>query len=245
MSNSSESLTIIIPARNEELTLIKTLDRLMKQVIVPTRYIVVSDQSTDKTVSNVKRYILKHKNVELIETSAKQTGFANALKLGFKKAKTAYVLPVMADLCDDPQTINKLYKKIIEGYDIVAGSRYMSGGQKLGGPWMQGLLSKLVCLSIQKITSIPTHDSSNSFKMYRRTILNRLIIDSGLGFEVSMSLTLQAYFAGLRITELPTTWRGRTEGKSKFKFLQRFPRYVSIYMWAIKERTKQLVSHSV
>lgn len=241
MSNKSPILTIIIPARNEEFTIIKTLDRLMAQVKVPCQYIVVSDQSSDKTVSKVKKCIQKHPNVELLETTPAENGFANAIKKGFKKTRSKYVIPVMADLCDDPQTINLMYKKILEGYDIVAGSRYISGGGKSGGPKLQGALSKAVCLSLHLLTSIPTHDISNSFKLYRKSLLTNLKINKSYGVEISMDLTLQAYFKGARITEIPTHWFGRTEGQSKFKFFKRFPRYLNIYLWALKERLKQFL----
>lgn len=240
--NKSHSLTILIPARNEEATLTKTLDSLIKEVTIPCKYIVISDQSTDHTVPNVKKYIKKNKNVTLLETPSTQNGFANALKLGIANTKTEYVLPVMADLCDDPKTINLMYQKIHEGYDIVAGSRYIPGGGKSGGPKLQGFFSRFVCLSLREITGIPTHDVSNSFKIYRKKTLNNLHVNANFGVEVSMHLTLQAYFRGAKITEVPTHWVGRTEGKSKFKLFKRFPRYLYIYLWAIKERVKQIMS---
>lgn len=241
MYNKSPILTIIIPARNEESTIIKTLERLIKQVKVPCQYIVVSDQSTDQTVSKVKKCIRKHPNVALLETTLYENGFANAIKKGFEKTRSKYVIPVMADLCDDPRTINIMYQKILEGYDIVVGSRYISGGGKSGGPKLQGVLSKAVCLSLHLLTSIPTHDISNSFKLYRKSILTNLKINKSFGVEISMDLILQAYFKGARITEMPTHWFGRTEGQSKFKIFQRFPRYLNIYLWALKERLKQLL----
>jgi glycosyltransferase involved in cell wall biosynthesis len=245
MASKNQSLTIIIPARNEESTIIKTLDNLIKKVRVPCSYIVINDRSTDLTGSKVKKYSRKYKQVLLIETSINKNGFSNALKKGFTIAKSEFVLPVMADNCDDPRTINKMYKKILRGYDVVAGSRYVSGGGKKGGPKMQGFLSKIVCLSLQRITAIPIHDISNSFKIYRKDCFKNLKIPESYGVEVSMYLTLQAYFKGARVTEVPTYWYGRVKGKSKFNPLKRFPRYLSIYLWALKERVLQIIKLKV
>ncbi len=240
MNKKQYALTIIIPARNEEKTINKTLDNLLKKVEIPTEYIIINDQSTDQTTEKVKKYLEKHANVFLFETKANKVGFANALVLGFKKARTPYVLPVMADLCDDPKTIDIMYKKISEGYEIVAGSRYISGGGKSGGPKLQAFFSHVVCSSLHYLTGIPTTDVSNSFKMYKKSLLKRLIVPKSFGVETSMFITLQAYFKGAKIAEVPTFWRGRKEGKSKFNILKRFPRYLYIYAWAIHERIKQL-----
>ena len=57
-----------------------------------------------------------------------------AFKTGFEISETKYMVPIMADLSDMPETVDKLYRKIQEGYDLVIASRYMSGGDKIGGP---------------------------------------------------------------------------------------------------------------
>ncbi len=241
MKTKFHRLTIIIPARNEQFTIIKTLDKLQRFVKVPCRYLVVDDQSTDETAKLVKNYILKHKNVTLLKTTSDRKGFGNALYLGFLHSQSEYVLPVMADLCDDPETINRMYKKIQEGYDIVAGSRYMEKGRKIGGARLQGFFSKVICLSLKQITGIPTHDISNSFKIYKKNLIKSLNFDARFGVEISMFLTLQAYFKGAKIAEVPTVWQGRTEGKSKFNIFKRTPKYLYIYLWAIRERFVQLL----
>lgn len=238
---NKNSLTILIPARNEESTIIKTLESLRKKVRLRCKYIIINDQSSDNTAEEVKRYIQKYKNFSLLHTTKRKNGFSYALLKGFSQADSEYVLPVMADYCDDPKTIAKMYKKIQEGYDVVAGSRYITGGGKSGGPVIQGFMPKFVCLSLQFLTDIPIHDISNSFKIYRKSFVTNLIVPQDFGVEISMYLTLQAYFKGGKVTEVPTYWYGRTTGKSKFNIFKRLPRYVSIYVWALQERFLQLV----
>lgn len=232
-------LTIVIPARNEEAVILKTLEKIKGTVKIPHKIVVINDFSTDRTEEVVRRYRKRQKNITIVRTNNKMRGFSGALKHGFNEAKGEFVVPVMADLCDDPATINKMYSKIQRGWDIVCGSRYIKGGGKEGGPGLQGFLSKLVCKSLHYLTGIPTEDVSNAFKMYRKEVLKNIIINSGSGVEASMEITLQAYFQRAKIVDVPTRWVGRKVGKSKFKLLQRAPRYLRIYLWALENSVRK------
>ena len=227
-------LTIVIPANNEENVIISTLDNLKEKLTIQSKILVVDDHSTDKTAAMVKEYIKKNKNVSLVGNYGVNRGFSSTLRKGFAKAETEYVLPVMADLCDDPKTINQMYSKIDDGWDIVCGSRYMKGGKKEGGPKLQGYFSMLVCRSLKLLTGVPTHDVSNAFKMYKRSFLRGVRVRNGGGVEVSMEIAIQMFLKGAKITEIPTSWKGREVGESKFKIVQRMPRYWRIYFWSIK-----------
>src|SRR3989344_255564 len=233
-------ISVVIPARNEEESVITTLETLREKVTVPYEIIVVNDGSTDSTEAVVKRYAKTNKKVKLVNNLGPK-GFASALKLGIKIARGDYLVPIMADLCDDAATINKMYKKILEDWDIVCGSRYMKGGKKVGGPKLQGLLSEFVCRSLRIFTNISTWDVSNSFKMYRRQIIDSLKFNKKSGVEASMELLFQAYFGGAKIIEIPTTWRGRSFGRSKFKLLSRTPRYLGIYLWTVENSLRKTI----
>lgn len=228
-----KEVTIIIPAKNEEKIILMTLNSLTRGVKIPYEIIVVDDHCSDQTTPIVKKYTKKYKNVRLIKNQM-APGFAYAVYSGFKAAKTKYVVPVMADLCDDPKTINKMYDTMTKGkWDIVCGSRYMSKGGKKGGPLIQGIFSRIVGKTLNFLIKIPTSDVSNAFKMYKRNLVNRLKINPG-GVEFSMDVTLQLYSKRARITEVPTFWTGRTIGQSKFKLLKRIPKYIRLYLNALK-----------
>lgn len=238
-------LTIVIPAHNEEKIIAKTLDSIGKNVKIPHKIVVVNDCSTDNTEEVVKTYSKTNKNIIYTETSPKQRGFANALQKGFSLVKTGAVVPVMADLCDDPRTINNMFKKISKGWDVVCGSRYMKGGKKYGGPVLQHHFSKSICLSLQALTRIPTSDVSNAFKMYKIEALKKAETNPGSGVESSMETLLQLYFKNVRITEVPTIWKGRTVGKSKFRIFERAPRYIKIYLWALENTVRKKVGRKL
>ncbi len=234
-----EKLTLIIPAHNEEDVIISTLKDLIKKLTIPYKILVVDDHSTDSTAKLVRKFMKNHKNVGFIGNYGVNRGFSSTLKMGFSKARSEFVLPVMADLCDDPRTINKMYKLLNDNWDIVCGSRYMEGGTKKDGPKVQGFLSMFVCKSLYEITGVPTHDVSNAFKVYRKSVLDKVNIRNGAGVEISMEITLQAFLKDAKITEIPTRWKGRTLGQSKFKIVQRSPKYVKIYSWAIWNSFRQ------
>lgn len=225
------NLTIIIPARNEEQIIAKTIDAIEKTVKIPHDIVIIDGCSTD----NTKAIALRTKgNIRIINQKNNKSGFADALASGIQNTNCEFVVFVMADLCDNPCTINKMYKKINQGWDVVCGSRYMKGAKKIGGPKIQGLFSYIVCKSLHLLTGIPTKDVSNAFKMYRRSILEKIVFDRKGGMEVSMEIALQAYFKGARMIDIPTTWVGRSVGVSKFKIIERGNKYFKIYLWALK-----------
>jgi hypothetical protein len=138
----------------------------------------------------------------------------------------------MADLCDDLSTIEKMFQKINEGYDVVCGSRYMKEGGRLGGSKLKGFFSCFVGRSLQILLGLPTCDIANAFKMYRKKIIDSIDIES-CGFEISMEIPLKAYLLGFKLTEVPTVWKERTKGKSSFRMFKLFPNYFKLYLWAI------------
>lgn len=127
-------VSIIIPARAESEIIISTLQSL-SSVVVPHDIIVASDRidSMDKTEAVVSNYADHVQRIRLIQKRIGKDvdGFAGALLRGVWAAKTPYVVFVMADLCDDPKTIDVMHGVIQKGWDVVCGSRYMQGGKKL------------------------------------------------------------------------------------------------------------------
>ena len=223
-------LSIVVPAHNEQDNIIDLIDNIEKSVDIEHELIIVNDHSTDRTRELVKGRMKEYSNLSLVENELDK-GFANALKTGFDNASCELIVPVMADLCDELTTINKMYKKISQGYDVVCGSRYMKGGRHIGGPKVKGFFSSLVGRSLY-FTGLPTHDISNAFKMYRKSVLKNLILKSQ-AYEISMEIALKAYYAGFKTTEVPTVWKGRTKGRSGFKTIKLIPNYLKLYIWAI------------
>ncbi|MCM8770310.1 MAG: glycosyltransferase [Candidatus Omnitrophica bacterium] len=224
-------LSIIIPAHNEENNIEATISSLESNLLMDYVIIVVDDHSTDTTKDLVKKIMQRFQNISLVENK-NSPGFANALRAGFLAVNTELFIPVMADLCDEPRTINEMYKKIQAGFDVVCGSRYMKGGKKIGGPLLKTFFSRFVGLTLHWLVGIPTVDIANSFKMYKKEVLDNIDIKAR-GFEISLEMCLKAYFLGYKITEIPTMWIDRKKGKSKFSMFRMAPAYIKLYLWAI------------
>ena len=228
------TLSIIIPAYNEEENIGKILENIERSLSIAHELVVINDHSTDNTRGIIIELSKRYSNIRLVDNNG-QKGFANAVKTGFKNAKGEVVIPIMADLCDDLATIEKMMGKINEGYDIVCGSRYIKGGLRLGGSRIKGFFSSFAGWSLHYLLGLPTHDIANAFKMYRKIVIEAVDIKS-TGFEISMEIPLKAYYLGFKITEVPTIWKEREKGKSSFKMFRLFPNYSKIYLWGIFKR---------
>ena len=227
-------LSIAIPAHNEEENIAQVIEQVEDRIKFLFDLVVVNDHSTDKTAEIVAGLTKKFTNIILVENKL-EPGFANAVRTGLTSAKTDVVVPVMGDLCDDLETIPVMFEKIIEGFDVVCGSRYIKSGRRIGGSKVKGFFSFFVGRTMSIFTGIPTRDVANAFKMYRKEVIDSINIES-TGFEISMEMALKAYFKGFKVTEVPTVWKERERGKSTFKMLNLTPNYSRWYLWALKTR---------
>ena len=90
-------------------------------------------------------------------------------------------------------------------------------------------------MSLYYLAGLPTHDVTNSFKMYRKEWLDRLTIESSGGFEIGMEIVVKTFAAGGKIAEVPSTWTDRSAGASRFRIWKWMPNYLRWYWFAIEE----------
>lgn len=224
-------LHVIIPAFCEQATIGAVLTRLRDAVRTPLRVSVVCDAADDPTFAAVDavRARLPYAITDVV--NAFGTGALNAIQTGLRQTQAdEAALVVMADGCDELEIVDGMWRRLLAGYDVVCGSRYMPGGQQLGGWWLKKLLSRTAGLSYHRFTGIGTHDITNSFKLYSFRALSAIAIESVAGFEIGMELTIKAHRRGLSVTELPTTWTDRTARASRFRFRRWLPHYLRWYL---------------
>ena len=229
-------LSIVIPVRNEAENVGQLFEFLASAVSSRAEVILVYDNEDDPTVLEARRQEERLRcELSLVKNSFGH-GPGNALRAGFKAAAGDAILVVMADLSDDLPLVDRMYARIQAGDDVVCGSRYMRGGRQNGGPFLKRMLSRLAGISLYWIAGLPTHDATNAFKAYRTSLLRSLNLEEDSGFEISMEITIKAWLAGGRISELPATWTDRTAGTSKFRLLRWLPKYLRWYLYAIRGR---------
>ena len=233
-------LNIVIPVYNEAENIKNTISEINQRVSTPHKIFIIYDFDEDNTLPVVRNLMKEQNNIELVKNKYGK-GVLNAIKTGFENIKEGVILVVMADLSDDLSKVDEMFEKISEGYDIVCGSRYMKGGRQIGGPRFKKLLSRLAGVSLHYLTGIPTHDITNSFKMYTKKVLDDIKIESNGGFELGMEIVIKAFFKGYKITEVPCVWRDRSAGKSRFKLWKWLPNYIYWYLFAISGSLRSLL----
>src|SRR5262249_22158532 len=154
-----------------------------------------------------------------------------ALRYGFDHASAPVVVVTMADGSDDPTQIEPLVRLVERGVAIAAASRYMHGGQQVGGPFPKRILSRLAGLTLYHFARVGTHDATNSFKAYDRAFVAEVGIESDHGFEIGIELVSKARRRRLPVAELPTIWLDRRTGGSNFKLMAWIGHYVRWYRY--------------
>ena len=104
----------------------------------------------------------------------------------------------------------------------------------IGNPLLKGLLTRMASFFLFNFTTFPIKDSTNSFRLFSKELIDKVIIESSKGFTLSLELTAKAHRLGYKITEIPTTWIERDKGKSRFKLFSFVLPYTKWLFYIIK-----------
>lgn len=217
--------TVIIPAFNEGANIVKTIGDLRALYSSSIDVIVVVDFVEDTTISFFNQIDEKPKSYRIVVQSY-GAGPANAIKFGIDQANTECVVVMMADGSDDVSAIQELSNLISRGVAVACASRYMSGGQQIGGPRFKRFLSKTAGRIVYSLAGVGTHDPTNSFKAYSKNMVQQVGIESKSGFEIGIELVSKAHRLRLPVAEIPTIWLDRTNGSSRFLIAKWAPKYL-------------------
>ncbi len=232
-------LTIVIPVYNEGANFPALWSEMTAYLDLPFSALVAYDFDGDDTLPVVQRVIAEGETRLALVKNSYGRGVVGAIRTGFDAAPPGPVLVLMADLSDDLGQVSKMLEHYRRGSHIVVGSRYMKGGRLIGGPWFKQMLSRLSGVTLCWFRGMPTHDATNAFKIYDRAMLDNIRIESKGGFELSLEITVKAFLAGYTISEIPSTWRDRTAGTSRFKLWQWLPHYLKWYFMAFQPKSKR------
>jgi glycosyltransferase involved in cell wall biosynthesis len=231
-------VSIIVTVYNEGEEIVPYLDRLLESVMLPCEVLVVFDSPDDTTAAWAQKYARDDPRVvPVLNTYGR--GPAWAIRFGFAHAQADVVVVTMADGCDDPMQIDPLVRLVERGVVVAAASRYMRGGQQIGGPALKSTLSRWAGLSLHLLTRVGTRDATNSFKAYSAAFVREVGIESDRGFEVGIELVAKARRHGLPVAELPTIWLERSFGQSNFQLGKWIPRYLHWYLHAFGPKSSR------
>jgi dolichol-phosphate mannosyltransferase len=217
--------TVVVPAFNEGANIIKTIEELSELYGSTIDVSVIVDFENDSTIQAFNSILARPSTFKILIQSY-GPGPANAIRFGIDNAQTECVVVMMADGSDDVRAISELSNLVSRGVAVACASRYMSGGQQIGGPRIKKFLSKTAGKIVYLFAGVGTHDPTNSFKAYSKQFLTRTKIESRSGFEIGIELVSKAHRLGLPIAEIPTIWLDRTDGSSRFLLAKWAPKYL-------------------
>ena len=210
--NSKVDVSIVIPMLNEQdnvVALYEEICHVMSQGDMTWQLIFVDDGSKDETLSRLEGAVAGDGRVTIIEL-ARRFGQTAALAAGFRHAQGRCIVPMDADLQNDPRDIARLVEKLDEppGYDVVSGWRKTRHDKFL----TRRLPSMLANRIIARLTWTRIHDFGCTLKAYRREALE----DVQLYGEMHRFLPAICHWRGARVTEETVNHRPRTHGATKY-----------------------------
>ena len=208
---------VIIPTFNE----VANVGRIIPEVLSQhpdLHVLVVDDNSPDGTAGAVRSLPAFGDRIHLIEREGKM-GLGTAYVRGFQFALAGnydYVMEMDADFSHNPAEIPN-FLRTIQDYDLVLGSRYISGVNVINWPLRRLILSYGANMYTRIVTGIPVRDSTGGFKCFRRKVLEALDLDriQSNGYAFQIEVTYKAWKRGFRIKEIPIIFTDRVEGSSK------------------------------
>src|SRR5215510_9767181 len=203
-------ISVFLPVFNEEPNLRplhEKLDTALAQLGRSAEVIYVDDGSSDDSLKVLREIAARDPRVRVIALR-RNYGQTPAMAAGIHAARGRVLIPMDADLQNDPADIARLLDKLDEGYDVVSGWRKDRQDPLI----TRKIPSQMANWLISKIGGVPLHDYGCSLKAYRRESLE----DVQLYGEMHRFIPIYASWSGARVTEIPVEHHPRTMGKSKY-----------------------------
>jgi dolichol-phosphate mannosyltransferase len=210
----------VVPTYNEAPTLHRLVEAFAREA-PGIELLVVDDASPDGTGALADRLAATRPWLHVLHRPGKD-GLGNAYRAGFAWALDngyAAIGQLDADLSHPPELLPRMRETLEDGADLVLGSRYAPGGGSEGWPLHRRLASRLGCAASARALGLPYTDLSGGLKLWRASALVAIDVAStrSQGYVFQVETTQRAHRAGLRIVELPFTFRDRTAGQSKMR----------------------------
>jgi dolichol-phosphate mannosyltransferase len=208
---------VIIPTYNEADNVLKIIPEVLAQD-EGFHVLIVDDNSPDGTANLIKEMQKSNQRIHLLERPSKR-GLGTAYVAGFKYALShefEFAFEMDADFSHDPKSLLKLLAKT-EEYDLVIGSRYISGVNVVNWPMSRLILSYAANMYTRFVTGLPVRDATAGFKCYRRAVLESLDLDAitSNGYSFQIETNFMAWKKGFRVCEVPIVFVDRRAGVSK------------------------------
>lgn len=214
--NKSSSVSIILPAKNEEKSLAVLLPELMRQY--PEAEInVVNDGSTDATAEVCQKH-----GVRLI-THPYSMGNGASVKSGARAATGNILVFMDADGQHPVDDIRRLLSKLDENYDMVVGARHSSSQSSIGRSWANRLYNRLASWMVGR----KIDDLTSGFRAVRAEKFRKFLYLLPNGFSYPTTITMSFFRAGHAVAYVPIV-AGQRVGKSHIRVMRDGVRFLLI-----------------
>lgn len=222
-------LSIVIPARNEEGNIEKTIpllrDHLDEAGIRDFEILVVDDGSRDATNALVQAENERDPRVRVIRNPGRN-GFGRAVAYGLANFTGDAVVIYMADASDSPADVVTYYYILRDEADCAFGSRWMRGGATYDYPQFKRVVNRIANNLIRAMFGYRFNDTTNAFKGYRANVIEGIRPFISPHFNLTIELPLKAIVRGYRYRVVPISWRNRHVGTSALKLQEQGSRYL-------------------
>jgi glycosyltransferase involved in cell wall biosynthesis len=216
----SQTLSIVMPAYNEERTIHLILDKIKTVRLIgdiQKEIIITNDCSKDDTEGAIMRYIAANPELNIrYQKHEVNQGKGAALHSGIRFATGDYIVIQDADLEYDPAEYNILLRPILDGFaDVVYGSRFMGGRPHRILFFWHSIGNKFLTFLSNAFTNLNLTDMETCYKLFRADILKNLDLrEKRFGFEPEVTARISR-IKGVRVYEVGISYYGRSyeEGK--------------------------------
>ncbi|MCD4721404.1 MAG: glycosyltransferase family 2 protein [Desulfobacula sp.] len=207
---TDEMISVTIPVYNEEKNINELYVKLIKTLTgmaCDFEIVFVNDGSSDASAVRLNELSEKDTRVKVIHFT-RNFGQTAAMMAGFDHASGDIIIPMDADLQNDPEDIPKLVAKLAQGFDLCSGWRK----NRKDNTFRKVFVSKIANKLVSKISGVKLKDYGCTLKAYRKKIIKGVRLYG----EMHRFIPIYASWEGARITELPVKHHARIHGKSKY-----------------------------
>ena len=221
--NSRYTVSIILPATDEPLSLAETVTRIKKllpnrmlQLIIVTHPKLTTSECREKIIELQKKY-----GDEVETFDQVQPGIGGAIQEAFSRAGGTYTVLMSSDLETDPDALPSMLQKLDEGYDIAATTRWKHGIRFSGYHPVKLVLNFGFQLLFRVLYWTSLTDLTYAYRAYRTPIVKEIRWEE-LRFPFLFETILKPLRLGYRVAEIEAPWKARTEGVSHNSWRQTF-----------------------
>ena len=214
-------MSVVIPVYNEKSNIEPTARAILEafgDLASDMELLFVDDNSPDGTAGEIERVSAFAPQVRLVQHGKKE-GMGAAHRAGYEASKGKYVLCIDADLSQSPGDLLKMKGLLDEGFDLVIGSRYMTGGKQIGKSVFRDIGSRGMNFICRNVLGIPLTDCTHTFRAFRRTVFEEVSphLDQKGHPNFQVQFSFWVIKKGFKATEIPIVFIERAEGRGASK----------------------------